>query len=190
LKRPDGSNVLGIAVILGVFVYLIASKVMQKAEPIGTAELHSIPAATNQKSVAQPPVPNTSSGPPASQPNPDSLTPPSSGIEPVPATPNLQTPPASGTEPAPSAPSLQTPPESPPLQKHSTKKSLPDLGAIDVNSAGLDQLGELPGIGPTLAQRIIDYRTTYGKFTALSDIAKVKGIGPEKVKAISQYIKF
>lgn len=47
---------------------------------------------------------------------------------------------------------------------------------IDINTADVDTLGTLPGIGPTLAQRIVDYRDTYGPFFFIEDIMNVEGI--------------
>ena len=48
---------------------------------------------------------------------------------------------------------------------------------ININTAGLWLLDALPGIGETLAQQIIDYRSTYGPFTATEDLMSVPGIG-------------
>lgn len=52
---------------------------------------------------------------------------------------------------------------------------------IDINSANVDELITLPGIGPALAQRIIDYRTEYGLFGSVEDLERVSGIGPQTV---------
>lgn len=60
--------------------------------------------------------------------------------------------------------------------------------AIDISSAGIEELCCLPGIGETLAQRIIDYRDTYGKFTHIRDIQNVKGIGKSIYEQIAPYI--
>ncbi len=53
-------------------------------------------------------------------------------------------------------------------------------GKVNINSAGLSQLDTLPGIGPALAQRIIEYRTAHGGFRSVDELRKVEGIGDAK----------
>ncbi len=55
---------------------------------------------------------------------------------------------------------------------------------IDVNNAGLDALTQLPGIGVTLAQRIVDFRNTHGPFDDLTTLMRIKGIGPKRFARI------
>ena len=50
-------------------------------------------------------------------------------------------------------------------------------GPVDLNAATVDQLDELPGIGPVLAQRIVDWRTQHGGFRSVDDLDDVSGIG-------------
>ncbi len=51
---------------------------------------------------------------------------------------------------------------------------------VNINAAGLDEFQKLPGIGPKIAQRILDYRKQNGNFKKVEDLMKVRGIG-EKV---------
>lgn len=52
-----------------------------------------------------------------------------------------------------------------------------DGGLVDLNTATLTQLQTLPGVGPVLAQRIIDFREQHGGFRTVADLRKVSGIG-------------
>jgi competence protein ComEA len=51
-------------------------------------------------------------------------------------------------------------------------------GLLDLNSATVADLDALPGIGPVLAQRIVDHRTAHGPFTSVDQLDDVSGIGP------------
>lgn len=62
-------------------------------------------------------------------------------------------------------------------------------GMIDINTATHAQLTMLPGIGDTLAQRIIEYRTQNGPFASIDDLTCVEGIGRTKLERIRNYIK-
>ncbi len=59
---------------------------------------------------------------------------------------------------------------------------------VDINTATLDQLESLPGIGPTIAQNIINYRTQHGPFAQIEDIMNVPGIGPSTFDSIQDLI--
>lgn len=59
---------------------------------------------------------------------------------------------------------------------------------INVNTASAAQLDTLPGIGPVLAQRIIDYREAHGPFTSVSQLILVEGIGEKRLAAIIDLI--
>lgn len=55
---------------------------------------------------------------------------------------------------------------------------------IDVNTASLAELDLLPGIGPALGRRIIDYRQKHGPFETVEALQRVSGIGPKTLEKI------
>ena len=61
-------------------------------------------------------------------------------------------------------------------------------GIVNINTASLEALMTLPGIGEVLGQRIIDYRTANGPFTDISQIKNVSGIGDKRFEAIKDSI--
>lgn len=61
-------------------------------------------------------------------------------------------------------------------------------GKININSASVEELTLLPGIGTSLAKRIVEYRTTVGRFRTVTDLCNVQGIGDQKLQSIIDYI--
>jgi len=57
-------------------------------------------------------------------------------------------------------------------------------GTISLNSATLEQLDSLPGVGPATAQEIIAYREAQGPFTSVDQLTEVPGIGPAKLEKL------
>ncbi len=57
-------------------------------------------------------------------------------------------------------------------------------GPVSLNSATLEQLDSLPGIGPSLAQKIIDFRQAQGPFTSVDQLGDVPGIGDSKLEQL------
>ena len=54
-------------------------------------------------------------------------------------------------------------------------------GPVHLNSATLEQLDGLPGVGPVTAQKIVDYRTQHGGFGSVDELDAVPGIGPARL---------
>jgi len=85
----------------------------------------------------------------------------------------------------------------PELSEAATSRSDPDGPAgpagpaeqISVNTAAAPELERLPGIGPVLAQRIVEYREQYGPFQRLEDLLEVEGIGPSKLENLQEYVR-
>jgi competence protein ComEA len=76
--------------------------------------------------------------------------------------------------------------ESPPIP--SPPAASPSDGKININTADSAALEALPGIGPVIAQRIIDYRLANGPFTQIEEIMDVSGIGPATFERIKDLI--
>ncbi len=64
-----------------------------------------------------------------------------------------------------------------------------EMRQISINNANEEELEMLPGIGPALAQRIVEFREKNGEFKKIEDIKKVKGIGEKLFERIKSYIK-
>ena len=65
---------------------------------------------------------------------------------------------------------------------------MPTAERVNLNTADAAALESLEGIGPVLAERIIEYRETQGEFKKIEDITKVRGIGASVFEDIRDYI--
>jgi competence protein ComEA len=63
-----------------------------------------------------------------------------------------------------------------------------NAGRVNINTATVSELDALPGIGLTTAQAIVDYRLQHGSFQIIQDIKNVPGIGPATFERIKDYI--
>jgi competence ComEA-like helix-hairpin-helix protein len=67
-------------------------------------------------------------------------------------------------------------------------KKKPPAHAVNINSAGATELQQVPGIGPSTAQKILDTRKSYGVFKSVDDLLAIKGIGPKKLEKMRKYL--
>ncbi|MGI6130020.1 MAG: helix-hairpin-helix domain-containing protein [bacterium] len=78
--------------------------------------------------------------------------------------------------------------EEPTGQYNGVSSTMGDSGKVNINTGDLTELQILSGIGPSLAQRIIDYRTNNGPFRQIEDIQNVSGIGSKRFEQLKDYI--
>lgn len=58
---------------------------------------------------------------------------------------------------------------------------------VNINTAGLDELDELPEVGPATAESIIEYRQANGMFRSVEELEEIPGIGPETIEEIEPF---
>lgn len=68
------------------------------------------------------------------------------------------------------------------------QKQAANVKAVNINTATLAELEGLPGIGPSLAQKIVDFRTKNGNFKTPADLMAVSGIGEKKYEQLKGLI--
>jgi competence protein ComEA len=59
---------------------------------------------------------------------------------------------------------------------------------VHLNSATLEDLDGLPGVGPVTAQRILDYRAQHGAFASIDELDAVPGIGPTRLDQLRELL--
>ncbi len=188
---PDGKGPLYAALFFGALAFGIAFNFTPSAPTTGKATLVSNSAqeptlAQIEEEAAAHPDPEISFGsanvaPAGGAANPANIAPP--------AVNSGQSNQASLAQPSSTNPSLiqQNQPE--PSTAKGGKKQLPALGSISLNQATQADLTQLPGVGPVLAARIIEFRQQMNGFTSLDQLRQVKGIGPKRFQKIAPYLK-
>ncbi|WP_257326268.1 ComEA family DNA-binding protein [Pseudoalteromonas rhizosphaerae] len=76
------------------------------------------------------------------------------------------------------------------VTKTEATESMGKVQLVNVNQATVEQLTQLPGIGKSKAQAIVDYRTEQGKFKSVADLAQVKGVGDKLVAKLDGKVTF
>lgn len=72
---------------------------------------------------------------------------------------------------------------------HAPDAPAPAPLAIDLNTAGTDELSLLPGVGPSLAARIVEDRMSRGPFRAIDDLDRVRGVGPALLRGVRPFAR-
>ena len=62
-----------------------------------------------------------------------------------------------------------------------------DSLTVDINTADIEELDELPEVGPSTAQSIVEYRQTNGQFSSVEELEEIPGIGPETLEKIAPF---
>jgi competence protein ComEA len=75
-----------------------------------------------------------------------------------------------------------------PAAAASASPGAPASGPVRLNTATLEQLDALPGVGPTTAQRILDYRQEHGAFSSVDELDAVPGIGPARLEQLRELV--
>jgi competence protein ComEA len=60
---------------------------------------------------------------------------------------------------------------------------------VDINAADVEELASLPGVGPALAARIVEFRDKNGPFESVDDLLKVRGIGEKSLEKFRSLVK-
>lgn len=68
------------------------------------------------------------------------------------------------------------------------RAALAPAGPVNINTAGQKALEKLPYIGPSMAKKIIEYRTSAGGFTSVEQLGRVKGIGPKRLEQLRRHV--
>ncbi|MDO8683428.1 MAG: helix-hairpin-helix domain-containing protein [Armatimonadota bacterium] len=74
------------------------------------------------------------------------------------------------------------------IPSSSGKLKVPGEGFVNINTADISELQRLPGVGPSTAQKIIDYRSQIGRFNSADQLMDVRGIGPKKLDKMRPFI--
>src|SRR5208283_3708508 len=67
-------------------------------------------------------------------------------------------------------------------------KKKPPAHPINLNSASAAELQQVPGIGPSTADKILEMRKSYGAFKSVDDLLAIKGIGPKRLDKMRKYL--
>src|SRR5271155_3614563 len=67
-------------------------------------------------------------------------------------------------------------------------KKKPPAAPVNLNTATSEQLQQVPGIGPSTADKILQMRKSYGAFKSVDDLLAIRGIGPKRLEKMRKYL--
>ena len=76
-----------------------------------------------------------------------------------------------------------------PIVSSENEEAIPENEKININTAGIDELMKVKGIGEITASLIVDYRTEHGEFYSIDELLRIRGIGSKTLEKIRAYIK-
>ena len=74
--------------------------------------------------------------------------------------------------------------QAPPVAPGPSFSPVKPISKVDLNRASADELTTLPGVGPVLAQRMVEWRKTHGRYRSVDDLQEVKGIGKKRMEQL------
>ncbi|MEC0265991.1 helix-hairpin-helix domain-containing protein [Paenibacillus anseongense] len=89
---------------------------------------------------------------------------------------------------SPAAPLTSITSESPSPKLKGSQSPSPSTGLLDLNTATLKQLNDLPGIGDSKAKAILEYRLKKGRFSRVEELTEVKGIGDKMLEKLKPFV--
>ena len=87
-------------------------------------------------------------------------------------------------EPAPSRPDQSGTAQTPAAAPVHTAPAVKTVAKVNLNRASADELQMLPGVGPVLAQRMVEWRKAHGRYRTVEDLQEVRGIGKKRLEQL------
>lgn len=107
---------------------------------------------------------------------------------PIPPVPRARAAPRwAGARPEPPAPARAVQPPRP-RAVAAPPVPVPDPRPLDLNHASADEISRLPGVGPSLARRIVEERERRGRFESSDNLRGILGLGPKKLAALREHV--
>lgn len=75
-----------------------------------------------------------------------------------------------------------------PISETESTSTAPTALLVNINTATVEEFQTLPGIGPVLAEKIVEYRKVNGSFSCVADLVNVDGIGETRLSSLLDYL--